>query len=128
MKKKKIISISVLVIGIITLICGVVFLVLNLIKASSAQDGDFLVSVGSWTLEDEPGVVWDFKEIGKGSLTTNNHQNDYDFKWAIEDGKLKIETDWLYDIEDEYEYKLDQGAKTLTLQGENKSVKFKAEK
>lgn len=114
-KKKKVISISVLVIGLITLVVGVVFLVLNIMQANKAADGDFLVTAGNWTLENEPGVVWDFTEIGKGTLTTNNHTNDYDFKWAIKDDKLLIETDWLYDLENEYTYKLDQGGKILTL-------------
>ena len=33
---------------------------------------------------DEPSVIWNFTEIGKGTLTTNNHENDYDFIWAID--------------------------------------------
>lgn len=126
-KKKKIISISVLVIGLITLIVGVVFLVINLINASKAADGDFLVKTGKWVLEDESGVIWDFTEVGKGTLTTNNHLNDYDFIWAIEDNQLKIETDWLYDLENTYEYQLDQGTNTLTLtDADGKTHIFKA--
>ena len=124
-KKKKVISISVLVIGLITLVVGVVFLVLNIMQANKAADGDFLVTAGNWTLENEPGVVWDFTEIGKGILTTNNHINDYDFKWALEDGKLLIETDWLYDLENEYTYNLDQSGKVLTLTtGDGAEYKF----
>ncbi|MBR3248817.1 hypothetical protein IKF89_02185 [Candidatus Saccharibacteria bacterium] len=127
-KKRKIISISVLVIGLITLVVGVVFLVLNIMQANKAADGDFLVTAGNWTLENEPGVVWDFTEIGKGTLTTNNHTNDYDFKWAIKDDKLLVETDWLYDLEDEYTYNLDQGGKVLTLTTEDGAeYKFVAE-
>ena len=48
-------------------------------------------------------------------MTTNSHLNDYDFIWAIEDGKLLIETKWLYDLNNEYDYKIDQNARTLTL-------------
>ncbi len=123
-KKRKNISIAVLAIGLITLVVGVVFLVINLITATRGADGEYLVSAGEWTLEDESGVVWKFTEIGKGTLTTNNHTNDYDFIWALEDGKMRIETDWLYDIENEYEYSLDQNSGVLTLKDGDKTYKF----
>lgn len=126
-KKKKIVSISVLVIGLMVLIGGIVMLAINVIKSSQAADGDYLVSAGDWTLEGGESVIWDFTEIGKGTLTTNNHTNDYDFIWAIEDGKLLVETDWLYDLENEYDYSLDQGSKTLTLTADGKTYTFKAE-
>lgn len=125
-KKKKIIAISVLVAGLIVLVVGVVFLVLNLISASRAADGDYLVAAENWTLEGEDGVVWDFTEIGKGTLTTNHHLNDYDFIWAIEDGKLKIETDWFYNLENEYDYSLDQGSGVLTLKADDSEYRFVA--
>ena len=115
-----------LVVGVITLVVGVVFLVINLMKASQAADGDYLVAADSWVLEDGEGVIWDFAEIGKGTLTTNNHQNDYDFIWALEDKKLKIETNWLYDLENEYEYELDQSSGVLTLRADDKTYKFLA--
>lgn len=115
MKKRKIISISVLVLGIAALAAGITILVLNIIKSNHAADADYLVSVENWTLQNSDDVVWDFTEIGKGTLTTNNHENDYDFIWAIEDGKLKIETDWLYELDDEFSYNLDQDAGILTL-------------
>ena len=66
-------------------------------------------------MKDTPAVIWNFKEIGKGSLTTNSHVNDYDFIWAIESDNLKIETSWLYTLNDEYEYELNQKEKTLIL-------------
>lgn len=123
-KKKKIFSITLLVIGLATLITGIVFLVLNIINSSRAADGDFLVKEGAWSLESEPGVVWTFTEIGKGTLTTNNHTNDYDFIWAINDDKLLIETDWLYNLENEYQYQIDQGSKTLTLTADGQTYRF----
>ena len=126
-KKKKVISFSILIIGLIVLVVGVVMLVLNVMKSAQAADGDYLVTAGDWVLEGEDGVIWDFTEVGKGTLTTNNHTNDYDFIWAREDGKLKVETDWLYDLENEYEYSLDQGSKTLTLTADGETYKFKAE-
>ncbi len=60
-------------------------------------------------------VIWNFTEIGKGTLTTNNHIDDHEFKWTIEDDKLKIETDWLYTLYDELTYKLDQKENTLEI-------------
>ena len=123
-KKAKIISIVALVAGIIMLVVGVVFLVLNLNRASQAADGEYLVEAGNWSLEGSEGVIWDFTEIGKGTLTTNNHLNDYDFTWTIKDGKLLIETDWLYELDNEYEYQLDQNNGTLTLTDDENTYKF----
>ena len=121
---KKRVSIIALIIGLITLVGGVVFLIIRLTAGPSVADAEYLVSVGKWTENDAPSVEWNFTEIGKGTLTTNNHTNDYNFIWAIEDGKLKIETEWLYALDNEYEYTLDQNAKTLTLKDSNEEIKF----
>ncbi len=135
--KNKTVSLGVLIIGLIMLVVGVVFLILELKKASLLADGDFLVSAGEWRLvegadcdaesECDDAVIWTFSEIGKGTLTTNGHKNDYDFIWAIRDGKLLIETDWLYKLNNEYEYTLDQEARTLTVKNEGAEYKFVAE-
>lgn len=147
---KKRVSIIAMIIGLITLVGGVVFLIIRLTAGPSVADGDFLVSVGEWRLQggeclqtkcgenekclgvdgdpvvvcDDDSVVWKFTEIGKGTLTTNNHVNDYDFIWAIEDDKLKIETEWLYTLNNEYEYELDQAAQTLVLKNGSDEIKF----
>ena len=131
-------SVAVFVVGILVLICGIVFLVLDFLKVPDLADGDYLVSADEWILNDGtncanaesletnclPSVIWKFTEIGKGSLTTNGHVNDYDFVWAIKDGKLLIETNWLYDLENEYEYQLDQREGTLTLKDGEKEIVF----
>ena len=116
---KNLVGIIVMLVGILTLIAGLTFFLVKILTKPGVLDGDFLVSVGEWRLEadtncadeanceDNSGVIWNFTEIGKGTLTTNNHLNDYDFIWAIENGKLKIETSWLYNLNDEYEYKID---------------------
>ena len=70
------------------------------------------------------GVIWNFTEIGKGTLTTNNHLNDYEFIWALEDGKLQVQTDWLYTLNNTYEYLLDQNSGTLTLTSGSETIKF----
>lgn len=160
MDKKKVISISLLVIGIAALITGAVFLIIKLNSGPTLADGEYLVEVGKWKLESdtdcakgensnevlesdgnqsgvaeqesaesvtgancENGVEWQFTEMGKGTLTTNSHLNDYDFEWTIEDGKLKMRTKWLYQLENEYEYSLDQGTGRLVLRdGDSETV------
>lgn len=150
MEKKKIISLVIFIIGLATLTVGLVFLILHLTKGSKMEDGEYLVSAKEWILEDNsnceatqtdesegqsedvaetnclPKVFWDFTEIGKGTLTTNNHLNDYEFIWAIKDGKLKIETSWLYPLENEYDYELNQNDGILTLTADEKAFTFVA--
>ena len=123
MKKRLVISIIVLIIGLITLTVGVVFLIVSLNQGASMQDGEYLVSMDSWTKEDDPNVIWKFTEIGKGKLTTNNYINSYDFIWAIEGDKIKIETDWLYTLNDEFEYRIDNG-NLILIQDDSTEIKF----
>ena len=120
---KKRISLIIFIIGLITLIAGVIFLIVRLNAGPNITDGEYLVSVGEWTEQGEPGVVWNFTEIGKGTLTTNNHINDYEFAWALENGTLKIDTEWLYTLNNEFKYSLDQGSSILTLtSGEEETI------
>lgn len=127
MDRKRIISIIVLACGIVTLIVGVVCAVLKINEAPAVADGEYLVTAGSWKLEDQEGLIWNFTEIGKGILTTNNHLNDYDFAWAINDEKITIETDWLYRISNQFNYKLDQGAGVLVLSDDENEYRFLAQ-
>ena len=120
--KKKTAAIVVFIIGIAMLVGGLVFLLLNIFAEPGMRDAEYVVSVGEWTAE--PGVIWNFTEIGKGTLTTNNHENDYEFIWAMEDSELKIETDWLYKLDDKYDYKLDQNSNTLILTSGDESWTF----
>lgn len=127
-KAKSRVSIAVFFVGIAALVAGIVFLLINLLMKPAVRDADFLVDIRNWEREDEPGVIWTFTEIGKGKLTTNNHTNDYDFIWAIDGDELKIETDWLYTLENNYAYELNQEQQILTLttgEGENSvSINF----
>ena len=127
LEKKWVISITVCVIGVVALVAGVIMMILNFGQTAAMQDGEYLVSASEWVLEDESdGVVWKFTEIGKGTLTTNNHLNDYDFIWALKDDKLSIETEWLYELENEYEYELNQGDGVLVLKEGDEEHKFVA--
>ena len=78
------------------------FLLINILATPKVLDAEYLVQTGEWQLEDEPTVIWQFTEVGKGVLTTNAHTNDYNFIWAIDGNKIKIETDWLYKLNNEY--------------------------
>ena len=124
MKKKQIISIVTFAVGLVMFAVGLIFLFVRFSEEATLADGEYLVTVGSFQREDEPSVIWQFTEIGKGKLTTNNHQNDYDFIWALEDGKMKIETDWLYVLNNEYDYRLEEGGLVLTSE-ESGEIKFR---
>lgn len=124
LSKLRKISIGVLAVGIVALVAGIGFLVYQLVSTPGADDADFLVQVKTWQREDAPSVVWEFSEIGKGSLSTNAGENIYDFDWSFDDGKLKIDTDWLYTLNDEYEFSLNQGARTFTLKTDDETLTF----
>lgn len=121
-------ALAVFIIGIVILVVGLTVFLINKNSQPSMADVDFLISAGEWQREDQPAVIWNFTEVGKGKLTTDEHLNDYSFIWSLDDNKLKIETTWLYDLNDEFDYKIDQGAKTLTIINPDKNVevKFKA--
>lgn len=147
MEKKRIISIVVMVIGLVTLVVGAVFLILKLTSKPAVEDGEYLVSAGNWVLEQgnncelmeddvsseetncEEGakVIWNFTEIGKGTLTTNSHLNDYSFAWALQEGRLLMQTDWLYKLDNEYEYTLNQGEGVLVLSDGDNEYRFVAQ-
>ena len=122
--KKKRSGVIVFCIGLAALVGGVAFLLYNMFKAPDIRDAEYLVQVGTWQREDEPTVVWQFTEVGKGTLTTNFHINEYDFIWALDGDNLKIETDWLYTLNDEYVYSLNQSNNTLTLINGNETWVF----
>jgi len=124
-KKPSKLPLVTMIIGLIVLVAGVVLLIVKLVTAPRMDDAEFLISAGEWVREDQSNVIWNFTEVGKGTLTTDEHLNNYDFVWALENGKLKIETNWLYDLNDEFEYTLDQGGKTLTIKNPDKKVEVK---
>ena len=57
-------------------------------------------------------------------LENSDGENEYDFKWAFDDNKLKIDTDWLYTLNDEYEFSLDQETKTFTISNDDETITF----
>ncbi len=119
----------ILIAGVIMLIVGAVLFVVKTVSGATLRDANTLIEVGVWQREDAPEVVWTFTEMGKGTLTSNGHQNDYDFLWRIDGDTLKLKVKWLYDVESEYTYHLD--GKTLSLkrldsEGNLTNVDFRA--
>lgn len=121
---KKRVSLIVFITGLVTLVAGASFLLFNIFKKPDIRDAEYLVNVGTWVEQDAESVIWQFTEIGKGTLTTNNHANDYDFLWAIDENTLKIETKWGYNLENEYVFVLDQHNDTLILTEGDKTITF----
>ena len=137
---KRRVPIIVFIVGMVMLVAGVATLLVRFLTPDRARDAEFLVEAGEWALEGsekcaetegseektcEPAVVWKFTEVGKGTLTTNGHINDYEFIWAIEGETLKIETAWLYDLNDEFKYELDQENYVLKLMRGDEMFTFK---
>ena len=114
-KQKKIAGVVTLVIGAAVMIAGLVFMLVNLFAEPGLRDAEYLVEVGTWVREDEPDVIWNFTEVGKGELTVNGGGQNYDFLWSIDGEQMIVETDWLYTLDDTYGYEIDQNARTLTL-------------
>ncbi|MBQ3292803.1 hypothetical protein IJG93_00635 [Candidatus Saccharibacteria bacterium] len=128
MKKKqpsKKVAIAIFVIGMVVLIAGLSVLIIKKTAQPLLDDAEFLITAGDWVREDSPSVIWSFTEVGKGKLTTDNHLNDYDFIWKLQDKKLLIETSWLYDLDNEFDYVIDQGEKTLTITNSDKNIEIK---
>ena len=121
---KKLVGLITMLVGILVCIAGLVFFLINIFAEPGLRDAEYLVKVGTWVREDEPAVIWNFTEIGKGVLTTNSHTNDYNFIWAISGETLEVETSWLYTLDDNYTYKLSQSDKTLILTKDEETIKF----
>ena len=120
--RPKKVSIAVFVVGIIVLIAGLTVLIVKKTAQPLLDDAEFLITAGQWVREDEPGVIWDFTEVGKGVLTTDDHQNDYNFTWKLDNSKILIETDWLYSFHDSFDYVLNQGERTLTVKSSDRDA------
>ena len=147
MNKKRIVSIVVLMIGLITFVIGAVFLLLRLTEKPAISDGEYLMSVKNWVLEEDNNcglieqanseekancedgarVVWQFIDVGKGVLTTNNHLNDYSFNWILQEKRMLVQTDWLYKLNNEYEYTLNQNEGILILSDNDNEYRFVAQ-
>lgn len=121
---KKRVGLIVMLVGILACIAGLVFLLMNIFAKPDMRDAEYLVEVGAWVRKDEPSVEWKFTEVGKGVLTTNAHMNDYDFIWALDEDTLKVETAWLYTLNDSFVYELNQSDKTLTLTKDEETIVF----
>lgn len=80
-------------------------------------DRDILVS-HAWEKQEAPTVIWTFRADGTGEITTNK-SNYYDMTWYFEqDGEtqtLKINTAWLYELNDSFTFALDRENNSFTV-------------
>ena len=113
--KKKIALIVSGIILLLGLIGGAIWYFLLRDTTPPLSDAEFLVKYGTWEKSGAPKVKWIFKGDGKGTLTTNNMINDYEFTWTLEGGILKISTAWLYDLEDEFAFSLNREEESFTV-------------
>ena len=98
----------------LALIAGGVFCYFKFLRKSPEilkNDVEFLTEVDAWEKTGAPTVIWSFKPDGTGELTTNK-ENYYPLKWYLSNGKLEIDTSWLYELSDAFEISLDRTSET----------------
>ena len=113
-KSKKPLIIAIIVIFSVALIGGGIFCYFKFLKKSPEivkNDVEFLTEIDGWEKVDAPTVIWSFKPDGTGELTTNK-ENYYQTKWYLSNGKLEIDTSWLYELSDAFEITLDRESET----------------
>lgn len=119
-KSKKLPIIIISVILALLLIAGGVFYFLfwrDRGEQIVLSDAEFLMEIESWEKIDAPTVIWVFRSDGAGELTTNK-SNYYDILWTLESGNpeiLNISTDWLYILNDSFEFELDRDGESFTV-------------
>lgn len=110
-KAKLAIIISSIVLGVAAAATALILFVFKTPKPEVVlTDRDILIS-HAWEKEGAPTVIWTFRADGTGELTTNK-SNYYDMKWSFEqEGEqqvLKIDTAWLYELNDSFVFSLDR--------------------
>lgn len=85
-------------------------------------DAQYVIKTGSWEKQDSPTVIWTFRADGTGEVTTNK-SNYYNTTWELTEDEsaqtLSITTDWLYELNDSFEFALDRETNSFTVK--NKS-------
>ena len=115
-KSKKPLIISLIVIFVLLLVAAGVFCYFKFFKTPPGivkNDVEFLTEIDAWEKVNASTVIWSFKTDGTGELTTNK-ENYYPFKWYLSNGKLEIDTTWLYQLSDAFEITLDRDSETPT--------------
>lgn len=108
-KSKKPIIISLAILLVLALAGGGFYYFQFLRKPAEIikNDVEFLSDIDAWEKLDSPTVIWSLRADGTGELTTNK-ENYYDLKWYLSNGKLEIDTAWLYGLSDAFEISLDR--------------------
>ncbi|MBR3204184.1 hypothetical protein IKF81_00680 [Candidatus Saccharibacteria bacterium] len=79
-----------------------------------SSESEYLIETKSWEKVDAPSVIWTFNEQGKGEITTNK-SNYYEMEWELSDKTLKIDTNWLYELNDSFDFFLNREEKSFTV-------------
>ncbi|MBR2586847.1 hypothetical protein IKE71_00515 [Candidatus Saccharibacteria bacterium] len=114
------IIISAIVAVVTAVVLVLVFVVFRKEEPEVALSERELLIAHAWEKEGAPTVIWTFRKDGTGELTTNK-SNYYDMKWNLEQEegansfKLKITTDWLYELEDDFLLEFDRENDKLML-------------
>jgi|GEM_PF-5473621 len=93
------------VVGFIILAVGTFFgarFIDSLQPYARLTDEEFLVAVGQWQIADEPKVIWEFRQDGTGTVTTDMGETTYNMHWFIDQNTkhLNISTEYLYTVDD----------------------------
>lgn len=113
MKKKKIIVIICSVLAFAAIVAGAFFITKSINEKANISTAEFLASGHEWKKSGEETVVWTFESNGTCKVTTNSTET-FDCKWEIEDKNLKIETDWLTTLKDEFEISINTSDNSFT--------------
>jgi len=125
-KKRKTITIICSIIAFV-LITVAAFFITKALNPDSVSTADFLVAEQSWQKSDEASVVWSFSSDGTCKITTNSTET-FDCSWQLIDNNLKIQTNWLKTLSDEFEIEINKSDNsfTVTSKTDNKVSTFNA--
>ncbi len=124
-----------IIIGIIVAV-GIVFGAIKLtefitkrnISVINMSSADFLIYESPWTRSDNPNVIWEFQEGGKGKITSGDGTETYDMTWKVENDKtLIVKTTWYSEVTDKLTLTTDREKLTFTItnpEDESKTATF----
>lgn len=93
-------------------------------------DAEFLVENSPWKENESDGkVTWLFKEDGTCEITTNGDEY-FACQWYLDGKTLGIKTDWLVELEDEFEISFNKPNYTFETisKSDQKTSEFHSEK
>ncbi|MBR3319727.1 hypothetical protein IKG20_00230 [Candidatus Saccharibacteria bacterium] len=117
-KAKLAIIISAIVLGVIAIALVLILIVFKKTEPEVVLTDLDILTAHAWEKEGAETVIWTLNRDGTGEITTNK-SNYYDMKWTIEQGEetqtLKVDTAWLYELNDSFSFSLDREADSFTV-------------